>query len=500
MAYRFLIRRSRKCTKRANHLQVTVLLKGKSLKEQGKQEPQDVISHTLVAVSMTPIKVRGKRASVQTENSRNSSDSLLSPYGSQRGKRSMSPAFDFSLPPAKLPCHTDALSENRGRHARVAAPLEQLPIELLETIFFHHLNISLPQASPIIGSKLASQHVKTQLVLRVCSAGRLDTYPCEQAALFPTLAAQAQAQSAILQLRWMTLTFIRQLIPDYITKTLVRELSERRLQWLGKGPVVTKETESTIRQYLKDNFVRFTKRKRSSPPVFRNISWRIENPPRFIRLSFGLHDGLVTIEECRIHQSGNSTEHIELPSAEHNSWRIFCGINGCKVPDKLLHGPWTTEKCEFLEMVIRGNATVDWVGTTSGEVADQGLMQALRERNARATRLLVARAGSSESQALWGFPYSRYRNSTKILHSGPWPKENLSHAKSSGLRGVGVVPQTRHLRIAVLEACCRQDVVQALLGAEDTKIDFADRDVLDWAVEKRILGDGRGPWLLSMLS
>lgn len=443
-------------------------------------------------MSMTPIKVRGKRVSVQTASSKHSVTSLLNPAPS--GKRPVSPAFHLSKSPAKLPRHAYTPSD-----ARFAAPLERLPTELLETIFLHNLNISLPQASPIIGSKLASKHVKTQLVLRVCSVGRRDTYSCEQAALFPTIADHAKAQSAILRLRWMTLSFIRQLIPDYIAKTLVRELSERRLQWLGKGSLVSKETESTIRHYLDDNTDRFTKKKPDDPPVFGNVSWLAQNPPRFIHLSFGLHDGLVTIEERRIHEFEESAQYVRLSAAERDQWRIFCGINGCRVPGKLLHGPWTTEKCDFLEMVIRGNATVDWVGTTSDELAEQGLMQALRQCNARATRLLVTRAGSGDSQGLCGIPWSPDPGGIEKFDRGPWPREDLSHANSFFLRGVGVVSRTRHLRTAVLEAGCREDVVETLLLAEDKDINVEDRLVLDWAAEKMFLGDQRGPWLLNAL-
>ena len=465
-------------------------------------------------MAMTPIKVRGKRASAQTESmasSKTSLNSLLNLY--PNGKR---PASHFPIPPAKLPRHNNNnVCGNSGKRARFGAPLELLPTELLETIFLHNLNISLPQASSIIGSKLASKHVKTQLVLRVCSAGRIDTYPGEQAVMFPSMADHAEAQSAILRMRWMTLPFIRQLVIDYVTKTIVREFSRRGLQWLGIGPLVNKETESTIRQYLEDRSARLTKKNQDDLPVFGNVSWCVGKPPRFIRVTFELHDGLVSIEERPMRGLGNFAQHVGTSSAEHDQWMIFCGINGCKIPGKLLHGPWTTEKCDFLEMLIRGNATVDWVGTTSGEMAERGLLQALLEGNARATRLLVTRARSGHPRGLWGLPYSS--NRTKIeklaigpgpsgsiniekLDAGPWPKEDLFHADASSLRGVGVVPRTEHLRTAVLEAGCQQDIIEALFMAEDTNIDVEDRLTLDWAVRKRYLGDERGPWLLATLS
>ena len=447
-------------------------------------------------MSMTPIKVRGKRSSVPRDSSKHSVDSLLNPY--PRDKRPISPASGCSTPAAKLPRHTDTCGENEGRHARFAAPLEQLPTELLENIFLHHLNISLPQASPIIGNKLASKHMKTQLVLRVCSARTLKTYPSEQAALFPAMTDHAEAQSAILRMKWMTLPFLRQLIPDYITKTLVRELSERQLQWLGEGPLVTWETESTIRQYLEETSVRLTKKNLDDPPVFAYVSWRIENPPRFIRISFSLHDGIVTIEERLIYGLDDCAQHVRLSSAERYQWRIFCGINGCRVPDKLLHGPWTADKCDFLEMLLRGNAMVDWVDSISGETAGKGLMQALREGNARATRLLATRAGPGNPQGLWGFPYSGSGSEYQELDPGSEPRVDLFQAYTFDARGAGVVPQTEHLRTAVLEAGCQREIVEILLMAEDTNIDLEDPAVLNWAVEKRSQGDD-GSWLLSML-
>ena len=290
----------------------------------------------------------------------------------------------------------------------------------------------------------------------------------------------------------MTLTFIRQLIPDYITSILVRELGERRLQWLGKGPLVTRETASTIRQYLEDKC--FTKKHSDNPPLYGHIRWRVEKPPRFIRLFLGLGDGLVTIEERPIYEREGSVAYAVSLSAGLDQWRIFGGINGCKVPRKLLNAPWTTEKCGFLEFLLQGNASVDWIGTTSGEIAEQGLMQALREGNARVTRLLVTRARSDDPRALWDIPYSPH-----YLGSGR-KMEEFCPADPPVLRGVGVVPQTKHLRTAVLEAGCQRDVVETLLMAEDTNIDFEDRIILDWAIEKRLLGDERGPWLLSMLS
>ena len=447
-------------------------------------------------MSLTPIRVRGKKTSVQTQDSKYSVNSVLNPY--PRGKRTLPPAHPY-LSPARLPRHPNTHSDYVARQAMVAAPLERLPTELLEAIFLHTLNLSLPQASPILGSKLASDHVKTQLVLKVYGEGEMKPFPPEQTALFPAMTDQAEVQSAILRMKWMTLTFIRQLIPNYIVKTLVRELSERGLQWLGRGPLVTKETESAIRQYL-ENTIHLTKRIQGDSPVFGCISWLIENPLRLLRLSFSFHVGMVAIEERRIHVLEGAAQFIMSSSCERHQWRIFCGVNGFRIPDKLLHGPWTHEKCDFLEMLVRGNATIDWVGTLSGEIAEKGLMQALREGNSRATRLLVAKAGPGNPQGLWGSLYSSHSGDIQTLEPGPWPRAQSFEASALDVRGVGVVPQTRHLRTAVIEAGFQQDIIKVLLMAEDTSIDAEDQALLEWAVEKSTQGDDRGSWLLSILS
>ena len=475
MAYRVLWR------KRANDLSTC------------RPEGQDVIP------SMTPIKVRGKRASGQTERSTQSVNSLLNPCSRGKGKRPHSRAASHSsTPSAKAFRYTNPPSEDPDRDARLASPLENLPIELLETIFLHNLNTSLPQASPTIGEKLASKHVKSQLVLRAFNIGGSSPYSYEYAVLYPDRLDRAEAQSAILRLRWMTIDFLRQLVPEFITKTVVRELSQRALQWLGKGPLVTKVTETTIRQYLEDNALCFTSSNQVDLPIFGNVSWLIENPRRFIRLSFGFHNGLVSIEERRLYGLRESPWYFMSQFSEYDQWRVFCGIKGCKVPEKLLHGPWTTKKCDFLEMVIQGNATVDWVSTTSGEIAEQGLMQAVQEGNARATRLLVS--SSEPALAFNGLPFSPDGDKIEKVGPGPWPRKDFVQAKADYVGGIGVVPRTIHLRTAVIEAGCQQDVVESLLLGDDANIDFEDRAILDWAVERRFLGDERGQWLLSQIS
>ena len=298
----------------------------------------------------------------------------------------------------------------------------------------------------------------------------------------------------------MTWTFIRPIIIDSIVKFLVRELCDRGLQWLGKGPLVTEEAGSTIRQYIEENEVRSEKRSQGDLPVLGCVGWLSEKPSKLIRISFSLREGMVTISEHPVHGLQSGGLYVTSSPCNRHQWRLFCGAHGCTIPGKLLHEPWTSEKCDFLEMLVKGNATVDWVGTTGGEIADAGLMQALRAGNARATRLLVAKARTCNPGVPWCIHYLSDGSGVQTQDSGLWPEAEVFQTSYFDAKGVGVVPQTRHLRTAVVEAGCQQDVVEALITAEERNIDFEDRAILDWAVEKMVQDDERGPWLLSMLS
>lgn len=66
-------------------------------------------------------------------------------------------AASWENPRSKRPEKKRAMKNLKSR-LRMSL-LEKLPTELLENIFFHCMNLDLPQASPIIGGKLSSQSV-----------------------------------------------------------------------------------------------------------------------------------------------------------------------------------------------------------------------------------------------------------------------------------------------------------------------------------------------------
>lgn len=469
---------------------------------------------------MTPIKVRGKKRAGSRHNP-------SSQKPNHHSKRRLSPFLDPKLP-NKSHCRTKDLHVPTpiiSQSRRYTSHLEQLPAELLEVVFFFCLNVSLPQASLAIGHKLASCHIKRQLALKVLGSGSTTDGSRYLSDVFPTSRDHADAQSAILRLKWLTLHFLRELIPDFVVQTLVRELAERRIQWMGQGPSVSKETEPLIRGYLRDNDYRTKKRAGYSRlnlaylrqqglgisaywelkvptdgPIPSDTSadddyltglhnpWLGSEQEGQVCVGIGLREGLVTMWQPFLGDLGeidaNWRDHI---SFRFNQWRITDCFDGCRIPEKLLHGPWTDEKCEFLEILIRGNASVDWIETTSGEVAKEGLLQALRERNAWATRLLL---GS------YNPPSTHFTN--YYANDEDFAKGRLSTSyfrEDTPRKGVRIPPTAEHLRIAVFEEGGDTDVVAAILNAPGLRIEPESGDVYEWALKQGIRDSQLPGWM-----
>ena len=426
----------------------------------------------------TPIKIRGKRASARTLHSTHNSD--------PKSKRPLSPTSRSTPPREKLPRHDPTILQQTA-YTRSLSCLEQLPVELLESIFYYCLNPSLPQASIAIGQKLNSTRVKSHLVLRTLSSPNSFEYPCAVSGVFPTLQEQAKAQSAILRLPWMTLSFFSQLIPDYIVHTIIRELGARGMRWMCDGPMVTKESEPVIRQYIKDNAPHVYHTERGLPRYWETRWFEIPEK-RQISLGIGLQDGLVALRERETDTWDDGSVTFARKEPQFSKWRICGGVDGCQIPEKLLRGPWTDEKCEFLEVLIRGNAEVDRVNSTSGEVAEQGFWDAIKEHNARAVRAMVARIGPRRRPWDGG----RVRYPIERTFRGTYEQYILDSAyqEDRTCKGVGIVPRQEHLW-KTLEDGCPEDVLSALLGAAEVSIDLRSPDVQLWVLQQEKVGDRR---------
>lgn len=69
---------------------------------------------------------------------------------------------------------------------------------------------------------------------------------------------------------------------------------------------------------------------------------------------------------------------------------------GFHIPEKLLHGPWSTDKATLLYVLVSMNGEIDWEGSMAGEIARTGLRQAIEQNNERAVAALAVLLGVAQ--------------------------------------------------------------------------------------------------------
>lgn len=134
-----------------------------------------------------------------------------------------------------------------------------------------------------------------------------------------------------------------------------------------------------------------------------------------------------------------------------------------QLPQKLLRGPWTEEKTSFLLCLIWQGVGIDWNMSSRGEVATQGLQEAIQEGNRKAVASLVCSV-------------------------------------------VGVVPSAANIKSAIMDRGCDPVIVYHLLEAAlrarmrakynseqmTTDFNFRDPSVWSWASRLKASGESAG--------
>ena len=226
-------------------------------------------------------------------------------------------------------------------------------------------------------------------------------------------------------------------------------------------------------------------------------------PPRF-------GDG-AKLDILEVGAPPDATYHIEGSLDRYlggETWAFPSFETYCKIPQRLVHGPWTDEKSEFLEFLLKSfkkNYAYNYK-LTDREAADTGLVDAIREGNMRAVKNLVPVVFLEWTENPYredvtdniGTDYSQPRDSD-TNHPILRPEEETPPPHSLSTRpSVGLVPQTHHLRVAVLEKDCSKHIVSWLYIALDSRIDWNDEQVMEWATRKEAEGEEIGAWLLGL--
>lgn len=362
--------------------------------------------------------------------------------------------------------------------------LESLPTEIIESIFLYSKNLELPRASLALGRTLSSTGFKHLVLRAILVDPYLDGFIDDET--FET----GHLQSALLRCRWVDdamfshalhqarlakLTAFFQNPPHSVMYDIKDAAPHNAL--LGPGCPVADTSTSTIAQFVE------SVKPQSAPLDQRQWEWVSYAGKRYTLL-FPDYPGRVWLGKYR------------KPGQEHTSYDTFiCNFqlaNPCEIPTKVLHGPWTETKLNFLRSLLDASATLEWETSNNGEVAETSLREAIVQGN------------TSFLQVMLGEPKIAPLDLQKEIDCWPYRP--------------AIPIRQEHLRLAIFDGGCNTRIVQMLLrkdashglGLEDDGVPadddmqdwglrLDDNDILDWATAKDEEGDERGTWLLQTI-
>lgn len=419
---------------------------------------------------MTPIRVRGKKGSQKksVEPNQHGGRSALESSRRRLVRRDRMVGISCTAR-TSIGANKSCSKTMRLSH------LERLPAEILQMVFLECLNLNLPRASSSLASTLSSFYIKSQLFFIAFSSDTFSLRHEDQLMrILKSSAAIAKLQTEILQFRWMTLAFLHQCIPLYLKKEFHRTSKLSHLEHSAETLTGSLSKETAPPRLITDpHEVKSRLRMEMFPNTGEHKQWW-----------FGTSDSFVSI----ISPQGWVNLHLPFESERLLGRMLYCE-KGCLMPEKLLRGPWTPSQCEFLERLVHAGATIDWIGSTAGEVADLGFQDALKEQSMRAIRIFIQ-----------PFDHSRDRQQPIESRSRFFRRLGVEPSIfSPDSPGLGFRPTSRHLKLAAVDYDCNLEILRIVKreGLFDLVVNTnrADRALFAWAEQKKSEGDPRGSWL-----
>lgn len=348
-----------------------------------------------------------------------------------------------------------------------ASRLERLPTEILEMIFFDCLNLSLPQASLVLGRALSSFYVKTRLFEIAFSFDR--GYSCQLSHierledLFPLSVEIGRFQSEILKAKWVNADFFRRYIPIYLERTISALSQGNELPVFVHRPVLVTNQDEVPKRVVKKRACPIpassTDRHKVLARLFRKQIKMLDVTLLFLdHMPVQIHladpddriwkwvdsDGSPILEDD--YDVSYSNQSSEVRSMLH--------CYGASIPAKFLGGPWTKDQCHIVAMLSEAGALIDTADPATCVIAMQGFFHALKERNLQIIRYML-----------------------RSLEVGP-----------------------EYLVYAVLYLGCPKAICESLIRRGQWHWDNVHCRILEaWADFKAVDGNYRGWWLLDTM-
>ena len=229
---------------------------------------------------------------------------------------------------------------------RTLSLLEALPVEIIEQIFLHSLNLNFPRASPFLSRALSGEHIYRALILLAFWNDALEhprskvidrmMVPLEYVPL--KLDERARLQEAVFKCKWCTVDRVREQVPTMQILTIHR-------RWINAGIEMEKDEQVALEKLLarKDDSVRVFHGKG------RPMKELAQMPAEFLKMA---PNALKDTHEYKLHVIPMVT--TELQCVDIRLTTNIPALDLCKFPPHLLRGRsngFLPEDVAFLEML-----------------------------------------------------------------------------------------------------------------------------------------------------
>jgi hypothetical protein len=269
--------------------------------------------------------------------------------------------------------------------------LERLPIELVQQVFFHCLEVDMIKASPIISKMLSTESTYRLLVLFAFFDDD-GLHPVETQIFKPvnyrelSIQEKVRLQESILSCRWCTLKRIQDCMPALTRLKIVQEWhKENNVTKDWSGGLATASIEGIDPPALPSlhNTIAlehyFHARKQATDA---ENTAEAEQPEYFPWL---------TPYTVQRDENGSILKRVPRPRPGHRL--VFPSTLAVRhIPDRLLTGaPWTESNLDFLKLLRQGfrHLTRDFVLHISPTALFSGMASAIKETNHPALLVLL---------------------------------------------------------------------------------------------------------------
>jgi hypothetical protein len=337
---------------------------------------------------LVELNVRGKR-STRVRKSANASNSVPA-----RG-RPMKRASELAT--TKKRAHVGTFETARRQRnvikntkaPSVVSTLERLPVELIQQIFLHSLELNLPRSSISLARSLSKESIYTSLIL-LAFFDDDGKHPVDERLFKPAqyrqldLAEKLRLQTSILDSRWCTFQRLRSNLPALSRLAIVQAWHEERERELLKDvvpPELPPITPSPALQAV------------ASLPALSDV-------PAVEHYFLARSPGSLSDDLGKANEPSSYLPRIRTwASSEDEDGQTYKTIDGARgilniryIPKRLLQGsPWTSEKIAFLRLIRQGWRFLqkDFVLKVSPLALFDGMASAITECNIEALGVLL---------------------------------------------------------------------------------------------------------------